>query len=187
MSLISKWRHAIYVIRNILLPTDFSECSAAAFEHASTFAVMYNAHLHVLHVAKEHSLISLDSNDSGVENIQHFNRSNPEDEVRKFVEKILPYQTKVIEAVRYGQPYREIVDYASCEDIDLIVIGTHGRTGLSHIVMGSVAERVVRFSPVPVLTVKPTKFSQEIASKSAPQLEISEKNLVSPRIDLEHE
>ena len=160
-----------------MLPTDFSECSAAAFEHASTFAVMYNAHLHVLHVAKEHSLTSLDSNDSGVENIQHFNRSNPEDEVRKFVGKILPYQTKVIEAVRYGQPHKEIVSYACCEDIDLIVIATHGRTGLSHMVMGSVAERVVRFSPVPVLTIKPPKLSQTIASKSALQLEISEENL----------
>ena len=93
-------RYAIYIIRNILVPTDFSECSVAAFEHASTFAVMYNAHLHVLHVAKEHAFIPSDSNNSGVEDVQNSNRPTPEDEVRKFVEKILPYQTKVIEAVK---------------------------------------------------------------------------------------
>jgi nucleotide-binding universal stress UspA family protein len=138
---------------------------------------MYNAHLHVLHVAKEHPLVSLDSNDFGVENIQNSYRPNPEDEVRKFVEKILPYRAKVIEAVKYGQPYKEIVNYACREDIDLIVIATHGRTGLSHMVMGSVAERVVRFSPVPVLTIKPPKLSHTIASKSVLQQEISEEKL----------
>ena len=170
-------RYAIYIIRNILVPTDFSECSVAAFEHASTFAVMYNAHLHVLHVAKEHAFIPSDSNNSGVEDVQNSNRPTPEDEVRKFVEKILPYQTKVIEAVKYGQPYKEIVNYAGREDIDLIVIATHGRTGVSHMVMGSVAERVVRFSPVPVLTIKPPRLSRTIASKSDLRQEISEEKL----------
>ena len=145
---------------------------------------MYNAHLHVLHVAKEHALVSLDSNDSGVENVQNSNRPTPEDEVRKFVEKILPYQTKVIEAVRYGQPYKEIVNYACSEDIDLIVIATHGRTGVSHMVMGSVAERVVRFSPVPVLTIKPPKLSRTIASKSVLRQEISEEKLSEYQGDL---
>ena len=172
-----KRRHTIYIIRNILLPTDFSECSSAAFEHASTFAVMYNAHLHVLHVVKEHPLVSLDSNDGGGEITQASDRPDPENEVRKFVEKILPYQTKVIEAVRIGQPYKEIVNYACSEDIDLIVIATHGRTGLSHMVMGSVAEKVVRFSPVPVLTIKPPKLFHTVASKSVLRQEVSEEKL----------
>ena len=119
-------------------------------------------------------MVSLESSHS---NIQTPNRPTPEDEVRKFVEKILPYQTKVIEAVRYGQPYKEIVNYACCEDIDLIVIASHGRTGLSHMMMGSVAERVVRFSPIPVLTIKPPKLSRTLASKSVLQQEISEEKL----------
>jgi universal stress protein A len=138
---------------------------------------MYNAHLHVLHVVKEHPLVSLESNHSGAKNIHTSNRSTPEEEVRKFVEKILPYQTKVIEAVKYGQPYKEIVNYACCEDIDLIVIASHGRTGLSHMMMGSVAERVVRFSPIPVLTIKPPKLSHALVSKSVLQQEISEEKL----------
>jgi universal stress protein A len=138
---------------------------------------MYNAHLHVLHVVKEPPLVSLDSSHSGAKNIHNSNRPTPEEEVRKFVEKIMPYQTKVIEAVRYGQPYKEIVNYARSEDIDLIVIASHGRTGLSHMVMGSVAERVVRFSPIPVLTIKPPKFSHTLASKNVLQQEVSEEKL----------
>ncbi len=151
-------RDAIYVIRNILLPTDFSECSTAAFEHASTFAVMYNAHLHVLHVVRDHPLVTMDSSTPEGEKNKSSNLHGPEGELRKLVQRILPHQSKVIEAVRYGQAYKEIVNYARSEDIDLIVIATHGRTGLTHMVMGSVAERIVRFSPVPVLTIKPPKL-----------------------------
>ncbi|MFM7867597.1 MAG: universal stress protein, partial [Planctomycetaceae bacterium] len=55
-----------------------------------------------------------------------------------------------------GAAFMEIIDYAKSQDIDLIVIGTHGRSGLSHILMGSVAERVVRAAPCPVLSVKPS-------------------------------
>src|SRR5262245_60965743 len=56
-----------------------------------------------------------------------------------------------------GPPYREIVEVARAEQADLIVMATHGRTGLSHLFMGSVAERVVRAAPCPVLTIRPTR------------------------------
>jgi len=122
---------------------------------------MYNANLHILHVAKE----------------EHHNGAAPELEIRDFVKKILPYQKKIVESVRYGQPYREIVDYARAEDIDLIVIATHGRTGLTHMVMGSVAEKIVRFSPVPVLTIKPAKDGAEIFSDDSSKRLALEKDL----------
>jgi len=173
MYYIEKESH-IYIIRNILLPTDFSDCSAAAFEHASTFAVMYNAHLHVLHVAKEPQLNSSNPEVAGLESLQSSNGPTPQDELRRLVERMLPDQTKVIEAVKFGQPYKEIVNYARHEDIDLIVIGTHGRTGLTHLVMGSVAEKVVRFSPVPVLTVKPSRLDHSISPESHFLQEISD-------------
>ena len=160
-----------------MLPTDFSDCSAAAFEHASTFAVMYNAHLHILHVAKAPTSMSFDSDGSGMNHVQLSQRLAYEDEVRKFVEKMAPHQTKVIEAVRFGQPHREIVDYARNEDIDLIVIATHGRTGLTHMMMGSVAEKIVRFSPVPVLTVKPPKIAPAIVSDDQPKRKLYEERL----------
>ncbi len=135
---------------------------------------MYNAHLHVLHVAKARSSMTFDSDDYELDNVQSSRRLVCQDEVKKFVEKIAPDQTKIIEAVRFGLPHKEIVDYARREDIDLIVIATHGRTGLNHIMMGSVAEKVVRFSPVPVLTIKPPKLSSITASGHAPKLEIYE-------------
>ena len=108
-----------------------------------------------------------------MDDIQQWKIGRSEDEKAQQISD----QTKVIEAVRYGQPYKEIVNYACCEDIDLIVIASHGRTGLSHMMMGSVAERVVRFSPIPVLTIKPPKLSHTLGSKSVLQQEIPEDKL----------
>jgi nucleotide-binding universal stress UspA family protein len=61
----------------------------------------------------------------------------------------------ITRAVRVGAAFMEIIEYAQSQQIDLIVIGTHGRSGFAHILMGSVAERVVRKAPCPVLSVKP--------------------------------
>jgi nucleotide-binding universal stress UspA family protein len=61
----------------------------------------------------------------------------------------------VVRAARVGAAFLEIIEYVREQEIDLVVIGTHGRSGLMHILMGSVAERIVRKSPCPVLTVKP--------------------------------
>lgn len=116
---------------------------------------MYNAHLHILHVAKEPALPSFNGASPGTDNLPAIRRQGHEDELTRFVVRWLPHQTKVIQALKFGIAYKEIVRYARHEDIDLIVIATHGRTGLNHLMMGSVAEKVVRFSPVPVLTVKP--------------------------------
>jgi nucleotide-binding universal stress UspA family protein len=63
--------------------------------------------------------------------------------------------TPAIREIRIGVPFLEIIRYAKEQDIDLIVVGTHGRSGLSHVLLGSVAERVVRKAPCPVLTVHP--------------------------------
>ena len=116
---------------------------------------MYNAHLHILHVAKDPALPSFNGASLGTDNLPAIRRLRHEDELGRFVVQWLPHQTKVIRALKFGLAYKEIVRYARQENIDLIVIATHGRTGLNHLMMGSVAEKVVRFSPVPVLTVKP--------------------------------
>jgi nucleotide-binding universal stress UspA family protein len=63
----------------------------------------------------------------------------------------------IVRVCRQGTPFLEIVRYAKEHEMDLIVLGTHGRSGLAHVLMGSVAERVVRKSPCPVLTVRPTE------------------------------
>ena len=151
----------MYIVKNILVPTDFSDYSAAAVEHASTFAVMYNARLHVLHVVKDPSSPPVRHSVSDAENVPPYRHIPTEDELRTFVDRWLTRQSKVIQVVKYGQPYKEIVKYAHAEDIDLIVIATHGRTGLTHMLIGSVAEKIVRFSTIPVLTVKPPRLKNK--------------------------
>ncbi len=153
----------MFVVKNILVPTDFSDFSAEAFKYASTFAVIYDAHLHVLHVAH-------------AENVPTNGQSHGINELKNFIQKNLPHQKKVIEAIAYGQPHKEIVRYAHDEGIDLVVIATHGRTGLTHFMMGSVAEKVVRFSPVPVMTVKPPALASMTgnASNEIPELQNNE-------------
>ena len=58
-----------------------------------------------------------------------------------------------------GEPFTHILKYAKETDMDLIIMGTHGRTGIQHVLLGSVAEKVVRYSPIPVITVKHSKYS----------------------------
>jgi nucleotide-binding universal stress UspA family protein len=161
-------------VKNILLPTDFSDYSAAAIEHASTFAVMYNARLHVLHVVKDIPHISRSHTVAGAENIPTYTHAPIEEELGKFVERWLPGQPRVIQATRCGHAHKEIVQYANDENIDLIVIATHGRTGLTHLFMGSVAEKVVRFSAIPVFTVKPPKLMTMMAFGTVVREEVPE-------------
>ncbi len=153
---------AIYIIKNILVPTDFSDFSAAAVEHARTFSVMYHAPIHLLHIAQEEK-VNGTQRDGGGKN-GHTEAGPAEKEMERFVQKWLRDIRDVHAVIRVGHPYREIVRYATEEEIDLIVIATHGRTGLPHLVMGSVAERVVRYAPGPVLAVKPKALQEEPAS-----------------------
>jgi len=122
---------------------------------------MYNANLHVLYVAKHlPSAPAIARRDEGGDDSER-SREADTAHLREFVERYLPHQSKLIFSVREGLPHKEIVDYSIAEDINLIVIATHGRTGLDHLMLGSVAEKVMRFSPVPVLCVKPTDQRDE--------------------------
>jgi nucleotide-binding universal stress UspA family protein len=75
--------------------------------------------------------------------------------LEEIVTRLFPGARSIVPVVRRGDPAREIVRFAREEGINLIVIATHGRTGLAHVLMGSVAEKVVRHATVPVLTAKP--------------------------------
>lgn len=144
-------------IKNILVATDFSDCSTAAFAYGRALAHQFGAKLHVLH-AVETSGIDLAGVDTYVANFPELGIAIEED-ARKALDALLTADdratigAKAILRMR-ETPARAIVDYAADEPIDLIVIGTHGRRGVSHLVMGSVAEKVVRTAPCPVLTVR---------------------------------
>ena len=144
-------------LKNILVATDFSEPSEAALLYGQALARTFKATLHVLHV--------VDSVSSVVYGAEAYSASIPEmqqeieDSARKQIADLLvdndedALPTRQVLLTSHA-PASTIVEYAGQEGIDLIVTGTHGRGGVAHLLMGSVAERVVRTAPCPVLTVR---------------------------------
>ena len=143
-------------LQRILLPTDFSDHSAAATKYACELATKFDAELHLLHTLELH-LSSTPGFAMGITLPQYVNESRAD--AAKSLASILDPQWSagrtVVQAVVEGSPKVEIIRYARHYEIDLIVLSTHGRTGLAHVMMGSVAETVVRTAPCPVLTVRP--------------------------------
>ncbi len=143
-------------IKRILLPTDFSSYSATAANYACEMATKFDAELHLLHALEVH-LASTPGFGMGLALPQYVHESRAA--VEKALTGVLDPQwsvgRKVVQAVVEGSPKVEIVRYARTQQIDLIVLATHGRSGLAHVIIGSVAESVVRTAPCPVLTVRP--------------------------------
>jgi len=142
-------------IKKILLPTDFSDYSAAATKYACELATKFDAELHLLHTLETH-LASTPGFGMGLAlpTYLHESRLAAQKALAGVLDPKWSIQT-VIHAVAEGSPILEIIRYARTHEIDLIVLATHGRTGLSHVMMGSVAETVVRTASCPVLTVRP--------------------------------
>jgi nucleotide-binding universal stress UspA family protein len=143
-------------IKRVLAPTDFSAHSTGALRYACGLAERFGAELHLVHVLSE---IVPAGPDPLLMPVMPptFYREN-EDRAKETLQNLLdPSWGKpraLVTAVRWGSPVDEIVDYAREKAIDLIVIATHGRTGLSHVLLGSVAERIVREASCPVLTLR---------------------------------
>ena len=139
----------MHPIRTILVPTDFSECSEAAFRLASSLARDYSAHLIVLHVYPpplDHS-----------EEIARRPPDSYEDSLWKSLKAIRAEDLKydIDYQLVEGDAATEIARVAAEKSCDLIVMGTHGRTGIERVLLGSVAEKVIRHAACPVLTTKP--------------------------------
>jgi nucleotide-binding universal stress UspA family protein len=136
----------------ILVPTDGSTGSRAVIEHAADLAQIHGASLHALYVVDTTSYASF-SVESTWEGIGDMLREEGE-EVLEVVESMaegrVPVETRIME----GSPSRKIVRYAEQEGCDLITMGTHGRGGIDRLLLGSVAERVIRSSDIPVLTLQ---------------------------------
>jgi len=144
-------------LKRILVPTDFSEPSERAATYAAELARRFDAEeLHCIHVADiPADLVATSAyymtgpSEDFVEQVLEESRKNLAEFVRKNLAG-LPVQTAFLE----GRPFVEIIRYARDKKIELVVISTHGRTGLQHALFGSVAEKVVRKAPCPVLVVK---------------------------------
>lgn len=153
-------------IRSILVPTDFSETAASALRCATGLAETFGSALTLLHVVEDAVAKGL-SADVGTPAASRL----LEDAVREAsvqLDRALACpplnRTGVDRAVVAGEPFESILRYATDHRVDLIVIGTNGRTGLAHMLLGSVAERVVRSSPCPVLTVRTCQHNFDVSS-----------------------
>jgi universal stress protein A len=143
-------------LQRILMTTDFSAHSAAAMKYACELAAKFEAELHLLHTLEIHPITSPDFGMGlALPRYAEESRSAAEKAMTKLLEPQWAAGRKAVHAIVEGSPRAEIVRYARDKDIDLIVIATHGRSGLTHVLIGSVAESVVRTAPCPVLTVRP--------------------------------
>ena len=164
----------------ICVATDFNEPARLALDYGVTLAERFGADLHLLHVLHELGPGIADPNYTACFEMarQYFNRlldteekgeQEGEHEAKKFIQCLeartrerlealvaeLPSEHRRIEtAIRYGKPVEEICAYAKMHHVDLLLLGTQGRTGTDYFLIGSVAERVVRVSPCPVMTVR---------------------------------
>jgi len=141
-------------IKKILVPIDFSDYSKNALRYSEEVARIYNAKLYLVYVIEpviypaDFSMgqVALPSMDIEM-------NTRAKEELDNLAKKELPgLEVKTI--IKTGKPFVEIIETASQEDIDLIIIATHGHTGVEHILFGSTAEKVVRKAPCPVLTLR---------------------------------
>ncbi|MGH8579037.1 MAG: universal stress protein [Gammaproteobacteria bacterium] len=142
-------------IRKLLIPTDFSDLAEHTLDYAIGLAAALNASVELVHVHHSPAL-SLQNGELTMPvdpTLGADYEANVRQRLDKLAEKYQASGVKVSGCLLSGVPYAEIIRAAEDGSADLIVMGTHGRTGLAHLLMGSVAERVVRRSPIPVLTV----------------------------------
>jgi universal stress protein A len=157
-------------IKRMLVPTDFSPASDVAFAYALDMAARQQCTVHVLHVIDDASLATAYPDGFYVELPEL--RAKLLDEASRRLEAMthacVARNVTASSEVVVGRPTRAIVEVATAKGTDLIVMGTHGRSGFAHLVLGSVAERIVRTAPCAVLTVRDTaRIADAIAEATA--------------------
>lgn len=142
----------------ILVPTDGSPAMGGVLDHALELASVHNAVVHGLYVVDtgNFATLPLETSWDGVTGVLQEEGEHAIEEFER-----LAGDQRVETAIEKGSPSEEIVEYARRENCDTIVMGTHGRAGINRLLLGSVAERVVRASPVPVVTVPVNEVEQE--------------------------
>lgn len=141
--------------KKVMVPIDFSDYSRNALLYSVDFARHFNAELVLIYVVEpiiyppDFSMgqVALPTIDQEMD-------TRAREELEQLTEEIIPKEIKTTIIVRAGKPFIEIIETAQDEDVDLVIISTHGRTGMEHILFGSTAEKVVRKSPCPVLTLR---------------------------------
>jgi len=144
--------HAPFRFRRILVPIDFSDCSKKALQYALPLAKQHEAALTLLNVVPIPPWAVGEA--SGGENVPTLQRTSSDQELARLMTEVIHGEVAADTEVRVGSPATEIVELAKSLPADIIIISTHGHSGWGHVFKGSVAERVIRHSPCPVLVVR---------------------------------
>jgi nucleotide-binding universal stress UspA family protein len=148
-------RHAVVSLKNILFATDFSEASQAALPYAAAFARRYDSQLHIAHIVSPASYIipSYPGDPLTLDSIHEAALADVRERMETLAShlKSVPHHTHV----REGEVWESLSDIIQTHEIDLLVVGTHGRTGVEKLILGSKAEEILRLAPCPVLTIGP--------------------------------
>ncbi len=142
-------------ISKVLVPIDFSDYSKSALKYAVSFVKHFKAQLILVYVVEpviyppDFSMgqIAIPSVDLDMD-------KRAMEELNKLAEQEIPPEIKVKSIVKTGKPFLEIIETAGEQNVDLVIIATHGHTGMEHILFGSTAEKVIRKAPCPVLTLR---------------------------------
>ena len=157
-------------VTKILVPTDFSESADAALSYAKTLAGCLGASLHLLHVFTDPEALAAYAPEAYVPVPVEIKQKALED-ARAHLEERLDADEEAYfrgtRAIVTGLIAKQIVKYAADHGMALIVMGTHGRRGMAHLLLGSVAEHVVRTAPCPVLTVRGTAKDEKRSTEAA--------------------
>ncbi len=144
-----------FEIKKVLVPIDFSDYSKSSLKYAVNFAKNFKASLVLVYVVEpviyppDFSMGQIAIPAAGIEMDKR-----AKEELDKLAEKEIPSDLSVKKIIKTGKPFVEIIETAADENVDLIIIATHGHTGVEHILFGSTAEKVVRKAPCPVLTLR---------------------------------
>jgi nucleotide-binding universal stress UspA family protein len=141
--------------KKILWPTDFSPLAVKAADYVRGFCEHFGAQVHVVHVCDSPVSLSIDfAGPFETMSLQKEVIASARAQLQKLSEEVFHADKGIHLEVLVGSPWGEVCEYARSQGVDLIILATHGRTGLEHIVMGSVAERIVQHASCPVLVVK---------------------------------
>jgi len=149
-------------ITSILVPTDFSDFSLVALDYILSSSAFTDVEIYLLNVLESDSVPTFHSVDRHSETALRDHEVTARNILNNIIASKNTKGRAIVPVVRRGDPAKEIVRFAEQQHVDLIVMATHGRTGLAHILIGSVAEKVVRHARTPVLTVKPQTVSESL-------------------------
>ncbi len=148
-------------IKKILCPTDFSEASLSALPHAVDIARLFKSEIFVIYVVPLLPSPTEGAGYGAALDYLHYLRADADKQLDQLLCQHIPEGIKASKLLLDGDAAQEILGAAERLHVDLITIATHGRTGWRHLVFGSVAEKVIRMSHVPVLTIRGAAAAEE--------------------------